>query len=126
MKTLKNQNGMTMWGWLVILTMVGYIGIQGFSLISPVINYTTVKSVLDNAAEDQKLKGLPAKTVASLILKRVNFNGVKDFDIKDKEAFQIKKTKKGLEIIVKYKQKASFFGPLDLLLTLDHEILIGG
>lgn len=126
MKKLNKQAGLTMWGWLVVLSMVGYIGIQAFALITPAINYSTVQSVLDNAAEDQKLKGASAKDVAAAIVKKVQFNGVDDLDVKDKEVFQTKKTKKGLEVTVKYQQKASFFGPLDLLLTLDHQIFIGG
>lgn len=126
MKTLKKQNGLTMWGWLVVLTMVGYIGAQAFSLFTPAVNYTTVQSILNNAVEDPKLKGAKPKVVAASILKKVKFNGVDDFDVKDSKTFQMKKTKKGLQVIVKYEQKANFFGPLGLLLTLDHEVLIGG
>lgn len=126
MKTFRKQNGLSMWGWLGVLAMAGIIGIQAFALITPAINYNTMKSVLNSMAVDSKLQGQSIKVIKTSLSKKLSFNDVKGFDPKDKESFQAKKTKSGgYEVTVVYEQKAALFGPLEMLLTLNHTVEIG-
>lgn len=125
MKTLKKQNGLTMWGWLVVLTMVGFIGMQFFALVGPAINYSKTNSVLDSVAKDASLMGATIKDVKASIIKKLSFNDVNNLDMKNKEVFKIQKSKNGILITVNYEQRAELFGPLDMVLTLNREVEVG-
>lgn len=126
MKTFKKQEGLSMWGWLGVLTMAGLIGIQAFALINPAINYNTAKSVLNAMSVDEKLKGQSVKEIRISLAKKLDFNNVTGLNVKDKEVFVAKKTKSGgYEVTVIFEQKAPLFGPLEMLLTLNHTVEIG-
>jgi len=127
MKNLQKQNGLTMWGWLVILAMVGYIGIQAFAMFTPMIHYNTFKSVLNGMAEDPKNKGASIKTIQASLQKKLDFNGVRGFKAKNKEQFIAEKKRSGtIEVKVLYEQRASLFGPVEMLLVLDETVEIPG
>lgn len=121
-KMMKNQAGLSMWGWLVVLVMVGYIGMQAFALFTPFFNYQTVNSILDDVAADRNMLTQKPNAIAGSIKKKADFNNVSNFDIKDKEQFEIVKKKYGYDIIVNYRQEAPLFGPLSMLLTLNRTV----
>lgn len=124
MKLLRKEKGLSVWGIMIVLAMVGYIGMQAFALFTPAFNYKTMMSILDDMEAGQSFIGQPSSAVATSIQKKAGFNNVNGFSVKNKEQFQIKKKKKVYEVSVSYEQKAHLFGPLFMSLDLKRTIEI--
>lgn len=119
MKTLKKQNGLTMWGWLVILCMVGFIGMQFFTLIQPVIGYKTMEKIVDDLSADASLKN--KKDILERLTKRAQLD-VREFKV-DKNSVKVNKVKGGgFKVNVLWEQRVDFIWDIDFILTLDKEV----
>ncbi len=120
---LQRQAGLTMWGWLVVLAMVGFIAMQGFAIMPAAANYITLKSILDELSSETALQGKSKKEIIATIQKRADFNNVGGFSAKDPAQCQLTKIRNGgYKVQVVYEQQAHLFGPVGLVLTLEHGV----
>lgn len=121
MKTLKKQNGLTMWGWLVVLCMVGFIGMQFFTLIEPVINYKTLEKIVTDLGEDTTLKAKGKRGIIDKIQKRAQLD-LRSFKV-DKNSVKVEKIKGGkMRVTVFWEQRTDFIWDLDFVLTFDKSV----
>ena len=120
MKQVRNQKGMTLASMAMLGVLIGFAAYFGFMLYGPVYDDLSVKTVVENLATDGKTKGASAKTVRSLIQKRLSINRV---DL-DKEEIVIEKTKEGLSVAIDYERRVDFVGNVDLIASFSHSTII--
>ena len=126
MNTLKKQNGLTMWGWLVILTMVGVMGYQVMVLFTPVTNYFLCDAIVqDRIVKDTSLKFEKSKKKVSDILEVALSRENVPYKV-DKESFTLRSAKGGgLQGVIHFEERVKLFWDIDFVVTYHREVVIG-
>jgi len=123
MKTLKQQQGVTGIGWLIILGLIAFfvfIGLRLFPIYME--NFNVVTSLKSLEKEPQVTKRSKAD-VQTLIMKRFQINDVKNATRKD---VSVSKRSGVLLVSVKYDVKTKLFGPLSLIAEFDESVEVIG
>ncbi len=125
MKTLKKQNGLTMWGWLVVLSMVGIIGYAVMALYTPITNYVIFESIVnDKLVANTALKDAKKKEIEKVLVKNTAFNKVPFSP--DKENLVIKDTRgKGKTADILFEQRVHFIWDIYFVVSYNKTVKIG-
>lgn len=117
------QTGLTMITWLIIIALVGIQAIMALRIIPVYMNYGTVKSIMDEMAEDPDMRGKTPGEVKALISSRLQVNNL--YDIRDqKNAFKFKPQTDGMIVDLHYEARGPIYGNLEFIATFDHQITI--
>jgi len=117
MNELQRQKGMTYWGWLVILAILGVAVLVGVKLTPKYLDYFAVKRILDQVAE-QEFAGTPnARDVWSSISKHLNVNYIEYIK---PEHLNVKKEKDGVHMTLEYEVREPILGNVDAVLSFNH------
>ena len=117
---IKSQSGFTFWSLLFtggVVVFFVYIGV----LLVPV--YTTDKAVgsaLKNAVEGVPLPELRKRILANKIKQKLNIDSIYNGPDID-ESIEIKKTKGGTVVTIKYRKDIPLFYNIGMHLDFDHE-----
>lgn len=123
MKTLKQQQGVTGIGWLIILGLIAFfvfIGLRVFPIYME--NFNVVTSIKSLEHEPQVTKRSKAE-VQTLIMKRFQINDVKNATRKD---LSVSNRSGVLTVSVKYDVKTKLFGPWSLIAEFDESVEVIG
>jgi hypothetical protein len=125
MKTLKKQSGLTMWGWLVVLSMVGLLGYAFMALYTPISNYVIFESIVnDKLIANTALRDAKKKEIEMVMIKNTGFNKV-PFDL-NKETFIIKDVRgKGKTAKILFDQRVDFIWEIDFVVSYDKTVEVG-
>ena len=118
---MKKQRGLTAIAWIVVLGLVAVQGLVALRIIPVYMNHGSVKSVTDSLKTDPDIKGKSPKQIKSMISKRLEVNSLA-YLMKDKDAFQFKRSERGLKLIVHIEERGPVFGNLNFLVIFDHEV----
>ena len=108
------------------MLLLGLIGIQvvlALRIIPVYMNYSTVKSILEEMEDDPDDKGQTPNVVKSLIFRKLQVNNIYDLQ-KDPHAFTFKKLTDGLQISLYYEARGPVYGNLEFVATFEHEVVI--
>lgn len=120
---IKKQRGMTAIGWLIVIALVATQAMMALRIIPIYINDGSIKSVLEALPNDPEVRGKPARDVRYFIDRRLQINGITDFE-RDKKAFKFRKTTSGLEVKLHYEKRGPIFSNLEFVATFDHSVVI--
>ena len=118
---LKKQNGMTLVSWMVIGSFLGAVGLVVLKIIPAYMNYSSVKSIMDDLIQDERIKGGKPKNIRAMLVHTLNVNGLTDI-MRDKKAFKFSKIDNGYKLTLKYEQRDNLVGNLDYVVVFDHEV----
>lgn len=115
--TPKQQRGMTLIGWIIVIS----IGISAFvlmiRLIPPYLESMSVKSALTSVAEDASIKSMSTYKVQDMLAKRLYVNDVKSVKA---DALEVTKESNGkIALGLKYEVRIHAIGNIDVVLTFD-------
>ena len=117
MHAIKKQQGMTFWGWLVILSILGIAVLVGVKLAPKYLDFYSVKSLLNQVAQ-QDFVGTPKKReVWSSISKHLDVNYIEYIK---KEHLTVKQQKDGTHIIIDYEVREPIMGNVDVVMSFKH------
>jgi len=121
MYSIEKQRGMTFWGWLVILSIVGVAALVGIKLFPKYYDFLSVKSSIDQIAEENYVTP-PKKQKIWLSLSRyMNINYIRYIK---KEHLKVKKEKDGTHITIDYEVREPIMGNVDVILSFKHTAVV--
>ena len=115
---IKNQKGMTMISWLVVLVFVGFQFMLAIKIVPVFAEDHTVKTIWKGLESDTALVGVTPKRIKKTIIKKMKMNNVYGFDM---STVKIKKSKGYYIVTTKYEPRGKIMGPLDFIATFEHE-----
>lgn len=116
----KYQSGATMWGWLSIFMMVGFIGMMAFQVVPIYAEHRTVRSVLQGVVNEDDFKLMAKSKILSTISSRLRINNVRSIDY---DSFKVKNDKvDGRYIKIEYEVKVHIMSNLFALAEFNEEI----
>jgi len=117
---LRQQNGATMWSWLAIVGMVGFISMQAFKVVPIYFEHRIIRSTLQDLVNSPEFENMSGKTIISTIQSRLSINNVRSVDSK---AFKSMRDRTGEKyILIQYEQRASIMSNLSALVEFNEEI----
>lgn len=118
---LKKQIGMTLISWMIVTTFLGGVGLVVLKIIPAYMNYASVKSIMDDLARDEKIKGQSPKGIRRMLNSRLEVNDLKTIS-RDKKAFKFRKIDGGYALVLTYEERENLFANLDYVVVFDHEV----
>lgn len=117
---INRQNGATMWGWLAVIGMVGFISMQAFKVVPIYFEHRIIRAALQDLVDSREFENMSNKTVNSTLQSRLSINNVRGIDPK---AFKSMRDRSGEKyILVQYEQRASIFSNLSAIVEFNEEI----
>jgi uncharacterized protein DUF4845 len=117
---IKRQNGATMWGWLAVIGMVGFIAMQAFKVVPIYFEHRIIRAALQDLVDSREFENMSSKTVNSTLQSRLSINNVRGIDTK---AFKTMRDRSGEKyILVQYEQRASIISNLSAIVEFNEEI----
>lgn len=117
---IKRQNGATMWGWLAVIGMVGFIAMQAFKVVPIYFEHRIIRAALQDLVDSREFENMSTKTVNSTLQSRLSINNVRGIDTK---AFKTMRDRSGEKyILVQYEQRASIISNLSAIVEFNEEI----
>jgi len=123
MVIMKKQSGLTMISWIVILGLVAVQAVMALRIVPVYLNYSSVRSVMDELPQDSEVKGMTVKKLNELFRKRLKINNLYAL-AKNKEAFKFKKMQGGYVLEANYEERGPIVGNLEFLATFSHKVEI--
>jgi len=116
----KHQSGATMWSWLTILVMVGFLGMQAFQVVPIYFEHRVVRAALQDVVDSREFAEMTNKSIMRSISSRMTINNVRSIDSK---AFKAMRDRTGDKyILVKYDVKVPIMSNLSAVVEFNEEI----
>lgn len=111
--TRHRQRGISMYGWMVILALIGFFSLLGMRCIPVYLKHYEVAGVIDWAAQQPELAKASPVEIRDRIQRRFDSGYVYNLTAKDVKVRRTKDGKRFLEI--KYDRQVPFVYNIDLL-----------
>ncbi len=116
----KKQMGIGLTGWMLMIAIFGGALTFGLKIIPPFIDHNTMSKVLDGMAEVDQLSLQRDETIKRMIRQRFKMNNVRDFDVH--ENVELKRSKKGVQVVMDYEVRTNLFMDVDLIASFDKSV----
>ena len=124
---LEHQKGISFFGILIILAMLGCFFLFGLRAFPIYTEYFSMKSAMQSVANQPFSERNSPTKVRSLLLKNLDINSVYRFNEGNiKEITKVKKKNSKRYLFVKYDASERLFGNLHLTLKVDESIELSG
>ncbi|WP_186297766.1 DUF4845 domain-containing protein [Sedimenticola selenatireducens] len=115
---LAKQKGMTLTGWMTVVALVIFFALLGMRIIPIYLENLTVKDVVEALEEEPLITKRSAQEVKSMIMKRLDINGV--YDLKS-EHVTVKKSPGVMKIDITYTVQKKLVGNMELLISFSEQ-----
>ena len=118
--TRQYQNGATMWGWLSVVFMIGFIAMLSFKVVPIYFEHRIVRSALQDVVDSREFARMTNKTILRSIQSRLTINNVRSIKA---DSFKAARDRTGDKyILVSYQQKVSIMSNLSAVVEFNEEI----
>lgn len=118
------QRGVTLIGWILLLTPWAICGYAGIRLTPIYLNYMKVARTLEQVKSDYKgAAPADAAAVRTALEKRLFIESVDFPDVKD---MKVTRSGKSWDVQANYDDQAPLFSNVFILVTFDKSVTIGG
>lgn len=118
---MKRQQGMTFFGYVIILAVIGFFAIMAMKLTPLYLEYQSVTSVMNGITKEPS--NISPTSLRQTIQKRLDINNVSRVKSSD---FKIRREKGHLNVSINYEARTPFVGNLYFLVVFDHDVDITG
>lgn len=112
--SIYNQQGMSLVSWLIVLSMLGFIGLFVLRLAPLYFDYYTIKDVVEDVAGEIHNDSVSKIQVWKKLSKRLNVNYI---DYITSDDLSMIRDKTGTHITLDYKKMEHFMGNIDLVVN---------
>jgi hypothetical protein len=119
MISLKNQHGLTMISWLLVLTMVGFFIMVGMKLAPVYLQHYTIKNVLESVRKEILSNRKPVTEIRTMLSRRLDMNSI---DTLKRENIKIRRSSGITTIEVNYEERRPIVGNLDAIMTFHESV----
>lgn len=120
-QSLKNQNGMTLISWVVVIAFIGFHFMLAIRIVPLFADDQTVSSVWKNMENDSSLAGKSPKMIRKGVMRKLRVNNVTALKVDD---IKVKRGKGFVIVSVEYEPRGKIIGKLDFIATFKHEVKI--
>ena len=120
MKFAKKQAGLGVFGWLILILVVGggiAVGLKVFPLY---MDFHTMSNDMDDLAQTPNAGNWVDEAIRENLKHRFSIDNIDNFDVRHN--ITIKRTPQHTYVIMAYQQKEPLVGNMDLLLTFHKKI----
>lgn len=117
MRQMHKQKGMSSLSLLSLALVVGFIAMCVIKLAPVYMDYMSVKGIVDGLSEEPGIKTLSKKKVLSILYKRIDVNGIRDFDF---DSFIITRNKNTLDVELDYEVRQELISNIDVVVKFYH------
>jgi hypothetical protein len=118
MKQISKQSGMSALGLLIMALVLGFSALCVIKLAPVYMDFWSIKGIIDSVEREPAAKELTKNGIASLIVKRIDVNGIRDFDFAD--SVTIEKSTEQVSIELDYEVREELVGNIDVVLKFYH------
>ena len=119
---IKSQSGFTFWGFLFVSAVVLFLMYVGALLVPVYSSDKAVSRALELEVEKFSAQDLRKKPLIHKINQKLYIDGI--YEGPDlNESLEVKKTKEGIKVIVKYRKDIPLFHNIGMHLDFEHEEL---
>lgn len=119
METMNKQKGMSPVVVLFLLCMFAFALVVVLKLVPAYLDYSTLKTSFNGFAEDPKAKEVDYPEFRSMVGKRLDINGVREFNFK--ESAYMNKNEEGMVVGFKYEVRKHMFINIDAVMSFEYE-----
>lgn len=120
-KSLKNQQGLTMISWIVVIIFLLFQGVIAMNIIPVYLTDSSVKSIMEELPNDSAAKEASPKELKTLIMKRLNINSI--YSVKS-ESIKVTKDRDEIIATIEYEPRGKLIGNLEYIVSFKHEAVI--
>lgn len=120
-KSLKNQQGMTMISWLIVGVFLMFQVVIAMNVIPVYLTDASVKSIMEELPNDNIAQGSSTNELKVIVAKRLRMNSV--YTIKP-EHIKVKKARDENIVTIEYEPRGKLFGNLEYIVSFKHEAKI--
>lgn len=114
MHSIHHQQGMSAIGWLIAISIFGFLVFAGSKIIPHYIDNQFVVSTLKTLAEDPEFSTMTAGEIKSKLRKFFTINNVRG---QATRSVTVKKVKNGNIVTIGYEERIDFFYNVDVVLS---------
>ena len=118
----RSQKGMTMLGWVVVLTIVAFLASTAFKVGPHYMDYWSLEKSIKSVETDRALGISTVSDFYSHVDKMMSVNGIRDLNLD--EALDIKMEGNEFLVHLKYEKREPLIENLDLVAKFDKEFRI--
>jgi len=119
---IRNENGLTLIGFLIVLTVSLFFAYAGMRVIPMYLEYHALGNAMDLLAEDPTSSKLPPSKIKSKIQMSL-WASYASNNIKN-EHMHISKKKDGVNVRVRYEVRKPFLGNIDIIAKFDRNVVL--
>ncbi len=118
----RRQQGLTFWGYLVILVMIGFFVLIGLKLTPIYLEYSRVLKQVESLKEQGGLESAPAVELKKLMLRRFSID---DIEI-PADVIKIEKKERKVKLQMAWERRTNMIGNVDALVSfsIDEEFTV--
>ena len=118
----KKQQGMTVLGWLMLISIVGGATTLGVRLVPHYMDFNTAVTLLDAMAREPGMINQRTVGLRAMFKKKLKINNIYEFDLK--ERLKIKRASDRINIDLEYEIREPVVSNVYILLTFKHNIVL--
>ncbi|WP_405120454.1 DUF4845 domain-containing protein [Pseudomonas leptonychotis] len=122
MKSAHSQKGMSILGWLMVLTVVAFFASAAFKVLPHYFDNMALEKMITSVEAD---KALDVRTVGdfySYISKGMQVNSIRDLDMQ--KAIKVKVENNEFRVHMKYEKREPLIQDIDLVVRFDKEFRV--
>ncbi|MCW8902191.1 MULTISPECIES: DUF4845 domain-containing protein [Sedimenticola] len=110
---------MTLTGWMTVIALILFFALLGMKIGPIYLENLTVKDVVESLKEEPLITKRSASEVKSMIMKRLDINGV--YDLKS-DHVTVKKSPGIMKVDITYQVQKKMVGNIDILVSFSDQI----
>ena len=122
--TYRQQRGLSLIGWLFVITLLIVLGITALRLVPIYAEYYSLVKILQTMQTDTALRSMQKSQIAEAFRKRLDINDVRSLTRKDYKITKIQGTR-SYTIDVAYEVRKPLFGNLSIVVSFQQSAEVG-
>lgn len=119
---IRKQNGLTLIGFFIVLTMVLFFAYAGMRVIPMYLEYYSLVHAMDTMKSEPKAKTMSPGQIKQNLRTKL-WVSYSDNNIQDKH-IRISKKTNGINVRVKYEVRKPFLGNIDIIGHFDRSVIL--
>lgn len=119
---MKNQRGMTLIGWVIVLALIAFFATLAMRLVPMYQEYYGVLQIMNDMEIELQNNNLTKNEVETLLMRRFDIGYIQSVDKEDIEILRGKNTAYITKIVIDYEVRKPFIAHIDLIGHFKEEI----
>jgi len=122
MKSAHSQKGMSVLGWLMMLTVVAFFASAAFKVLPHYFDYMSLEKMITSVETDKAADVRSVNDFYSHISKGMQVNSIRDLDMQ--KAIKVKVENNEFRVHLKYEKREPLIENIDLVVRFDKEFRV--